>query len=294
MTLKRMNNNINGILLVNKPVGFTSRDVINKLNKHFHTKKMGHTGTLDPIASGVLIVCIGKYTKLVDHLTSLKKEYIAKVKLGYNTDTLDITGNILNQKEIKSITNLDTILNSFLGNSMQQIPLYSAKKINGKKLYEYARENIEIELPTKEIEISEIKLLEQKNDSFTFQTTVSKGTFIRSLIQDICIKTNNFGTMEALTRTKQGNFVLEECYSLESILNDNYKLLTLTDIFDYPVIEVDEEIITKVMNGNKLQFALEDPFLILKKDKQIIALYQKHEDEYKIILNLFDKQASLP
>ena len=140
-------NSINGILVVNKKDGMTSRDVINKLNKIFNTKKIGHTGTLDPIAEGVLVTCIGSYTKLVDMLTSMEKEYIAEFEFGYETDTLDYTGTKLNDNN-KNISKeeLVNVLNSFVGKYNQQVPKYSAVKINGKKLYEYARDNIEIDL----------------------------------------------------------------------------------------------------------------------------------------------------
>lgn len=132
---------MNGILLVNKPTNFTSRDVVNKLSKILHTKKIGHTGTLDPIATGVLVICIGESTKLCELLTSEYKEYIATIKLGIKTDTLDITGNITEEKDFNINENqIKEVLNSFLGKSVQTTPIYSAVKINGKKLYEYARE----------------------------------------------------------------------------------------------------------------------------------------------------------
>jgi len=215
---------MNGILLVNKPKDYTSRDVVNKLTKIFNTKKIGHTGTLDPIAEGVLVITIGKCTKLCDLLTSSYKEYIATIKLGIKTDTLDITGNILEQKDFKITEDqVKEVLNSFKGKSIQEVPIYSAIKVNGKKLYEYAREGKSIELPKREIDIKSIELLEYKNDEITFKTTVSKGTYIRSLINDICIKLNTVGTMSNLVRTKQGKFNIEDSYTLEQIENNNYK-----------------------------------------------------------------------
>ncbi|MDE6284745.1 MAG: tRNA pseudouridine(55) synthase TruB, partial [Bacilli bacterium] len=137
-----------GIVLVNKPCHITSRDVVNQLNKLFHTKRIGHTGTLDPLATGVLVCCIGKYTKLVNQITSYDKEYIAEIKLGIKTDTGDITGKVIETKEyFITKEQLQIVLTSFLGKSIQTIPKYSAVKINGKKLYEYARKNIAVELP---------------------------------------------------------------------------------------------------------------------------------------------------
>ena len=143
---------MNGILIIDKPKGITSRDVVNNVVKRFNTKKVGHTGTLDPIATGVLVVCVGSATKLVDELTSHDKEYIASVELGALTDTLDNTGKILNEEKcIKTKEEIIDALNSFKGKYMQEVPIYSAVKINGKKLYEYARENIDIELPKREV-----------------------------------------------------------------------------------------------------------------------------------------------
>ena len=149
---------MNGIIVVNKESDYTSRDVINILNKTFNTKKIGHTGTLDPLATGVLVVCVGKYTKLVDKLTSYDKEYIATIKLGIKTDTLDITGNVLEENYNINLNEQEVIniLNSFLGSSIQEVPKYAAVKVNGKKLYEYARNNEEINLPKREIQISDI------------------------------------------------------------------------------------------------------------------------------------------
>ena len=159
---------MNGILLINKEEGKTSRDIVNDCMHIFNTKKIGHTGTLDPIATGVLVITIGRYTKLGDALTSTYKEYIAEFKLGIETDTLDITGNILNRKEI----NVDkekviNTINSFKGKYNQEVPIYSAVKINGKKLYEYARNNEQIELPKREVDIQNIEVLNIDNDIIT-------------------------------------------------------------------------------------------------------------------------------
>ena len=149
---------MDGIILINKENGKTSRDEINTLCHIFNTKKIGHTGTLDPIATGVLVVCLNKYTKLVNILMSLEKEYIAKIKLGIKTDTLDITGNILEQRKCNvTKKDIEKVLKSFIGIYKQTIPLYSAKKINGKKLYEYARNDLNVDLPKRLITIYKIE-----------------------------------------------------------------------------------------------------------------------------------------
>ncbi len=274
---------MNGILVINKENGFTSRDVINILNKKFNTKKIGHTGTLDPMATGVLVVCVGRYTKLVDKITSYDKEYIASIKFGIKTDTLDITGKVLEKKENVVVDKCQLIntLNSFLGTSMQEVPKYAAVKINGKKLYEYARNNEEIELPKREIEVKEIELLSMVNDEATFRVVVSKGTYIRSLIRDICNCLKVIGTMSSLERTRQGEFTINESFTLQDVNANDYKLLTVEDIFSYKHYVLNEEEYKKVMNGASLQIENSESFLFMEYEHKIIAIYQQKEDYYK-------------
>lgn len=264
----------NLILLVNKPKDYTSRDVVNKLSKMLGTKKIGHTGTLDPMATGVLVCLTGKYTKLVDMITSLNKEYIATIKLGIKTDTLDITGNIIEENYNYDITEETVIkvLNSFKGISNQTVPLYSAVHLNGKRLYEYAREGRKVELPKREIVIYDIELLDYKKEVIQFRVNVSKGTYIRSLIADICSKLNVLGTMSDLVRSKQGSFLLENSYTLEEIEKKEYTSLMLEDVLDLEIIELKDDLYKKVINGNKLELNYNGNVLF-KKDNEDIALY---------------------
>ncbi len=276
---------MNGILVINKEQGFTSRDVINILNKKLDTKKIGHTGTLDPIATGVLVVCVGRYTKLVDKITSYDKEYVATIELGKRTDTLDSTGHILEESESVRVDNsvLINTLHSFLGKSKQEVPAYSAIKIDGKKLYEYARNNECIELPKREIEIKEIELLKNEKGFITFRTVVSKGTYIRSLIRDICKSLNVLGTMSSLERTRQGNFKISGAVTLEDIDKNNDQLLQLEDIFDCPFYEMNEEEYFKFVNGVKLEIEENSLYLLLKYQNQVVALSEKKEGYYKTV-----------
>lgn len=262
------------ILVINKEKGYTSRDVVNKLCKILHTKKIGHTGTLDPIASGVLVCLTDNHTKLVDIITSKDKEYIAEVKLGIKTDTLDITGNILeeNYNYNIDINNLKNVLNSFLGESMQEVPIYSAVSINGKRLYEYARNNIDVDIPKRKIFIKEIELLELNKDTFKFRCIVSKGTYIRSLINDICNKLNVLGTMNDLIRTKQGNFSIDNSYTLSDIENNNYKSLNLEDVINLKKVEINNNLYKKIINGNIINLNY-DGYILFQKDNVDIALY---------------------
>lgn len=275
---------MNGSLVVNKDKDMTSRDVVNIISRKFNTKKVGHTGTLDPIASGVLVVAIGKYTKLVDIITSEKKEYIATMKLGELTDTLDTTGIVLDKKDYNfSKDELLKVLESFKTTYLQEVPKYSAVKINGKKLYEYARNNIDIELPKREVTIYDIELLEYNNDSVKFRCEVSKGTYIRSLIRDIASKLNTYASMSDLIRTKQGIFDINNSYTLEDINNDKYILLTYKDIFmKYKHIELNDEEYFKVSNGQKMKFNADESIIILTYKNEYIAMYEKDNELYRI------------
>ena len=275
---------MNGILIVNKPQDFTSRDIVNKVGGILKTKKIGHTGTLDPIATGVLVICIGNTTKLCEVLTSEYKEYIATIKLGIKTDTLDTTGEIIERKDF-NITEpqIIEVLSSFLGKSTQVTPIYSAVKVNGKKLYEYAREGIKVELPTREINITNIELMSFNNDEIVFKTTVSKGTYIRALIDDICKKLNTVGTMSSLIRTKQGNFKIEESYTIEDIEKGNYKLITIEEaLSNLETITIDEETYNKVKNGSIIEKTFSNDIANLVYENKIVAIYQTyHSDNTK-------------
>lgn len=273
---------MNGILIVNKPKGITSRDVVNKACKVFSTKKIGHTGTLDPIAQGVLVLCIGKATKLVDIITANDKEYIAEVKLGVLTDTLDLDGNVIEERKITLDKNdLKDALNLFVGMYNQEVPIYSAVKINGKKLYEYARNNEKVNLPKREIEIKKIELLELTNDSYKFKVLVSKGTYIRSLIKDINDKLGIIGSMSSLIRIKQGMFTIDDSYTLEDIENNNYKLLSIKDVLkDEKCIVVDDSLYSTIKNGGIIDNIYKDNLITFIYKDNVIAIYKVYEKDY--------------
>lgn len=272
------------IINVCKEKNMTSRDVVNIISKHLHTKKVGHTGTLDPLATGVLIVCTNHDTKLVDILTSKNKEYIATMRLGIQTDTGDITGNIIKRATYKVTKDqIIKVLNSFLGSSTQTVPIYSAVKINGKKLYEYARNGEEVTLPTREINISSIELLDYHDDLIKFKVTVSKGTYIRSLIEDIGKTLQTVATMEDLVRTKQGNYKIEDSYTLEDIKNDNYKPIPLNIVLkDYHTYNLSATEYFKVKNGSKMLLNIDDKIVTLLYNNKPIALYRKENDIYRV------------
>lgn len=274
---------MDGIILVDKPKDFTSRDVVNVVSKKLNTKKIGHTGTLDPLATGLLILTIGKATKISELITSDIKDYIATFKFGIKTDTLDITGNII-KNEYKKIEKKDLIntLKKYNGTYLQEVPLYSAVKVNGKKLYEYARKNEEVTLPKKEVIIYELDLLEFEEE-IKIKCLVSKGTYIRSLIRDIGLDLGTYATMTSLIRTKQGNFNLIDSYSIEDIKNDKYNLIPLEDYFkDYPKIDIDDILYKKVKNGNKIDniYNIKD-LVSIYYNKKLIAIYKQNNLELK-------------
>ena len=276
---------MNGFILVNKKKDMTSRDVVNSLTKILNTKKIGHTGTLDPFAEGILLVGVNKGLKVVKLLNYKDKEYIAKVKLGIKTDTLDITGNILEEKKEKlNKEELAPVLKSFIGDYSYEVPIYSAIKVNGKKLYEYARNDQKVELPIKDSYIYDIKLINFKDNSFTFSVKVSNGTYIRALVRDISKKLNKLMTLEELTRTKVDNLLIENSYTLEDIKNNNFKLLKINDLLNYKEVELSRALEDKVLNGNKIKLdELEDNILFIK-EKEEIAVYTREEcDIFKVL-----------
>jgi len=282
ITLEEYYQNLSGVLVINKEKNMTSRDVVNLVSKYFYTKKVGHTGTLDPLATGVLIVTLGKATRIQEMLMATDKEYIAKVRIGLETDTLDITGEVVKEEKAPENLAVEETLKSFQKTYEQEVPIYSAVKIKGKKLYEYARNKEKVVLPKKEVTIQEIELLEQEKDFFSFRAVVSKGCYIRSLIRDIGESLGASLTMESLTRTKQGPFLLANTCSLESIKTGTSKMLSLKEsLKNYPVLEVNQEEEKKVKNGAKLEnkTKIEGPCVILDKEKQILAIYKGEKED---------------
>lgn len=276
---------MNGFILVNKKKSMTSRDVVNSLIKILNTKKIGHTGTLDPFAEGLLLVAVNKGLKVVKLLNYKDKEYVAKVRLGIKTDTLDITGNILEErKEDLNKEELEEVLQNFIGDYSYEVPIYSAIKINGKKLYEYAREGKKVEIPIKDSYIYDIKLINIEENSFTFSVKVSNGTYIRALVRDISKKINKIMTLEELTRTKIDSLLLKDAYTLEDIKNNNFKLLKINDLLNYKEVELSGYLEAKVLNGNKIKLKEKEDNILFIKDNKEIAVYTREEcDIFKVL-----------
>lgn len=275
------------IIVVNKSIGMTSHDVVNKIRKIFNTKRVGHTGTLDPDANGVLVVCINEATKLVQFLESDSKEYIAEILVGRSTDTFDKTGNTIKEVSVDVISNeeVDEVLSSFSGKINQIPPMYSAIKVNGKKLYEYARNNEIVDLKPRNVEIYKLERItdvvkENRFYTFKIKTHVSKGTYIRSLCVDIAEKLGYPGLMNSLVRTKSGVWNIENSYTLEEIEKGNFISFSMLETLrNYPIID-EEECVNKARHGMKISPSKVEELLgekpsriVLKSNDNLVAIY---------------------
>lgn len=281
---------MDGILIINKDLGYTSRDVVNIVSKQLGTKKVGHTGTLDPSATGVLVLCVGNALKLCEMMTNHDKEYIAGVTLGIETDTLDMDGNVISTVDVDIDKNkIIATVNSFRGSYMQEVPKYSAVKVNGKKLYEYARNNIDVKLPSKMVNINNIEILGEPESKegkiyFKIKTTVSKGTYIRSLVRDIGLKLGVPAVMNSLIRTRLGEFCINDAYSIEDIKNNNFKLISILDSFpNIKRIIVDDEMAFKIKNGVVMDSFFDgDRAFIIDTNNRLLAIYENFNDKSRV------------
>ena len=253
---------MNGILIVNKPLNYTSHDIVYKVKK-ITGMKVGHTGTLDPMATGVLPLLIGKGTLCSKYLINHDKIYNVKLQLGTKTDTADSEGNIIEQKEVKeemlSQNTVEKALKDFIGKQEQIPPIYSAIKVNGKKLYEYARKGEKVEIKPRKIEIYDIKLLKinEENKQIEFCVKCSKGTYIRSLCEDISAKLDTVGYMIGLDRIQVGEFSIKQAISIEELENNKEivkdKIITVEELFEnLDKIELDKRKLELFLNGVQL------------------------------------------
>ena len=269
---------MNGIIIINKPKGFTSQEVVSKVKKILNEKKAGHTGTLDPLATGVLPIMLGNSTKLSKYLVEHDKTYIATIKLGDKSNTGDSEGNIIEQKEVPQnikLQDIECVLNSFLGIQKQIPPMYSAVKVNGKKLYEYAREGQKIEVPSRDIEIYSTKLLDFDidNKEITFEVNCSKGTYIRVLCEDIAEKLGTVGYMKKLKRTKVDRFYIEDSYTFEDLENGKFKNISMEELFkNLTKIDLNNRKKELFLNGVMLTYDLPDGLYNIYSNNQYIGI----------------------
>lgn len=263
---------MDGILLIHKEANMTSHDVVSRLRHILHMKKIGHSGTLDPDATGVLLILLGKACKVLPYLEDTDKEYIATIELGKRTDSDDSTGAILETKEILEITDLQGVLNTFLGKQKQLPPMISSIRVNGKKLYEYARANQAVERPLRDVEFYEFEVLDQA--SLKFRVACSSGTYVRSLCRDVAEKTGNLGCMKSLVRTAVGRFRLKDCYTLEDIEKGNFSLHSVREVLSHLPM-VNYEPIQDIYHGKHVRMdVMANRVAVLDKD-EVIAIYER-------------------
>lgn len=261
-----------GIIIINKPQGFTSQDVVSKTKKILNVKKAGHTGTLDPLATGVLPVLLGNYTKLSKYLIEHDKTYIAKIKLGERRVTGDQEGEVIETKPVNDDMllkeNVECTLKSFLGKQMQTPPIYSAIKVDGKKLYEYARQGIDVKIEPRKIEVYKLELLniDLNQKEIEIQVSCSKGTYIRVLCEDIAKKLDTVGYMSYLNRIVVDKFKIERAIDFETLEankeNEEFlkiNIITMEEVFkDFPKLNLNSRKLELFLNGVMLTFKNED------------------------------------
>ncbi|MBD8068256.1 tRNA pseudouridine(55) synthase TruB [Bacillus sp. PS06] len=288
-----------GILLLNKPKGMTSHDCVFKVRKLIKMKKVGHTGTLDPDVTGVLPICIGRATKIVEYITAAEKTYEGEVTLGYSTTTEDASGEVVSTKKVDrtiSRADIEQVLQSMCGELVQTPPMFSAVKVNGKRLYEYARAGIEVERPSRTIKIKEFVLLDDREIfegeqiSFRFRVTCSKGTYVRTLAVMIGEQLGYPSHMSDLMRTASGQYTIDHCLSFEEIeemaesqiLEKNLQSIE-SALFHLPKYKINDTVAVKVMNGAVLEIPTElqgiqnQPICIIDKNDKCLALYARHQ-----------------
>lgn len=272
--------NMNGILIINKSKGYTSHDIVAKVKK-ITGEKVGHTGTLDPLATGVLPLLIGKGTLCSKYLINHDKTYKVILKLGIKKSTGDEEGDIIQKEQVdKNILNEKVVKNTlkdFIGEQEQIPPMYSAIKVNGKKLYEYARKGQKVEIKPRKITIYAIQLLkiETEMQEIQFEVSCSKGTYIRSLCEDIAKKLGTIGYMKELQRIRVGNFSMEQSIRIEDLTEEMIKehIITIEKLFkDLESIELNEKKLQLFLNGVKLNFSLQDGIYRICSHQQFIGI----------------------
>lgn len=278
----------NGIILLNKPAGISSNSAVNKVKHMLAANKAGHLGTLDVLGEGLLPITINKATKLFDYFLQKDKSYITVFKFGQTSPTLDLEGPLTEEDQTLNLqsSDIEKILNKFIGKQNQMPPTYSAKKINGKKAYQLAREGIEASLKPKQIEIYNIKLLKKiEKNTFEFEIDCSSGTFIRSICRDMAQELSTCGVMQRIIRTRCGKFQLKDAATLKDVEQGNYTLIDPDILFDQPRFDLEEQQFERVQNGGNIQIP-EGQFKIYFKN-QFLGLGQCENGSFKMLIRLF-------
>ncbi len=286
---------MDGFIIVNKPKDMTSHAVCNKIRSIMHTKKVGHSGTLDPLATGVLVVAVGKATKLINYLENQDKTYVAEALFGIQTDSYDILGNVLNKDDLSNPTEseIDEQLEILKRSETQIPPIYSAIKVNGKKLYDYAKNGETVEILPRKIKIHSLKRVSNIIDKkVSIEVSANKGFYVRSLINDLGISLNTYAVMSNLIRTKAGKYDILISQTLEEIKENGPIIHSIEDTFSHlKRIDVNDYMAKLVLNGvilDERQFSLNEMFKIYHNDK-LIAIYEPFDDKkYKLVIKLVD------
>lgn len=280
---------MNGIFLINKPKDWTSFDICAKLRKKFDTKRVGHSGTLDPFAEGLMIVAMGKATKILSFIEDVYKTYVAELKLGESTDTMDLTGSVIKEREVPELTEEKIInsLNKFLGDSTQVPPMFSALKKDGIPLYQLAREGIEVERKKRNIHIYNIRLISYENPIIKFEATVSRGTYIRVLANDIANDLNTEGHLISLVRTSIGNDSVSKAVTIENVTEND--ITPIHEVLSFmKTIVVDENVERDIRNGIPLSYDLDDEMILfINENEEALAIYEKRDKLYYCKRGLF-------
>lgn len=296
---------LNGILVIDKDKGMTSADVVYHLRRVLHIRKIGHAGTLDPEVTGVLPIAIGQATKLIEMMHTRPKEYIGTGLFGYSTDSYDATGTVLKEKKLIqpfSGAEIQENMNKFVGEIVQVPPIYSAVKVNGKHLYEYAREGIEVERPQRKIEVKQYDLTKEPvfdintgQESFDFKIKCSKGTYVRSLVNDLGEKLDCPATMTYLRRTASSGFDITQAVKLKEIEENPKKATELIQPIDaffkeYTQVDLTEEKWLKVKNGAGISLETNAKKVALRYNKKVKAIYEKKGKLYRPSLMLLQNE----
>ena len=280
---------MDAVILLNKPAGMTSFDAVAKCRRIFHERKIGHTGTLDPEASGLMIILLGKYTKLLPYCVKNHKAYQATLKFGEMTDTEDVWGTVINTKtpSIHTDAEIANAVQSLTGDILQVPPMYSALKKDGKKLYEYARQGIEVEREARPVHISSLKVEKIDELNYRMDAVVSSGTYIRTLIADFGKQLNELAIMSSLVRTKIEHLSLEDACSFED-LESGKAFLSPIQVIDptYKIVETDR--VTDIKNGKRIKLDITDSQVIFTSNGELLAAYALQEDGlYHCLRGLF-------
>lgn len=296
---------LNGILVIDKDKGMTSADVVYHLRRVLHIRKIGHAGTLDPEVTGVLPIAIGQATKLIEMMHTRPKEYIGTGLFGYRTDSYDATGTVLKEKKLIqpfSGAEIQENMNKFVGEIVQVPPIYSAVKVNGKHLYEYAREEIEVERPQRKVEVKQYDLTKEPvfdintgQESFDFKIKCSKGTYVRSLVNDLGEKLDCPATMTYLRRTASSGFDITQAVKLKEIEENPKKATELIQPIDaffkeYTQVDLTEEKWLKVKNGAGISLETNAKKVALRYNKKVKAIYEKKGKLYRPSLMLLQNE----